>query len=141
MSDEDNKLLVARFVEVCQNQHDLQFADDVFHSDFVNHYKPEGRPIAGDQDRPAAGFQAFYGALLQGFPDATMEINEQLAERDLVATRKTFRGTHQGELWGHRPTGNVVKWEFIDIFRVQDGKLVEHWTSMDIGALRAQIQP
>ena len=141
MSDQDNKQLVARFVEVCQNQHDLQFADEVFHSDFVNHYRPEGRPIAGDQDRPAAGFQAFYGALLQGFPDATMEINEQLAERDLVATRKTFRGTHRGELWGHEPTGNVVEWEFIDIFRVRDGKLVEHWTSMDIGALRAQIQP
>jgi predicted SnoaL-like aldol condensation-catalyzing enzyme len=44
-------------------------------------------------------------------------------------------------LWGYKPTGNVVEWEFIDIFRVQDGKLVEHWTSMDIGALRAQIQP
>ena len=79
--------------------------------------------------------------MLQGFPDATMEINEQLAERDLVATRKTFRGTHRGELWGHQPTGNTVEWEFIDIIRVQDGKLVEHWTSMDIGALRAQIQP
>jgi hypothetical protein len=73
MSDEDNKQLVARFVEVCQNQHDLQFADEVFHTDFVNHYKPEGRPIAGDQDRPAAGFQAFYGFLLQGFPDATID--------------------------------------------------------------------
>jgi hypothetical protein len=43
MSDEDNKQLVARFVEVCQNQHDLQFADEVFHPDFVNHYEPEGR--------------------------------------------------------------------------------------------------
>jgi len=110
MSDEDNRQLVARFVEVCQNQHDLEFADEVFHSDFVNHYKPAGRPIAVDQDRPAAGFQAFYGLLLQGFPDATMEIDEQLGERDLVATRKTFRGTHRGELWGHPPTGNAVEW-------------------------------
>lgn len=141
MSSADNKQVVARFVELCQNQHDLRFAEEIFHPDFVNHYAPEGRPIPGDHDRPAAGFQTFYGLLLQGFPDATMEIDEQLAERDLVATRKTFRGTHRGELWGLPPTGNAVEWEFIDIFRVQDGKLVEHWTSMDLGALRAQMQP
>jgi predicted ester cyclase len=138
---EDNKQVVARFVDVCQNQHDLGFADQIFHPDFANHYAPEGRPIAEDRDRPAAGFQSFYGLLLQGFPDATMEINEQLAERDLVATRKTFRGTHRGELWGLPATGNNVEWEFIDIFRVKDGKLLEHWTSMDIGALRAQMKP
>ena len=31
--------------------------------------------------------------------------------------------------------------EFIDIFRVRDGRLIEHWTSMDIAALRAQMRP
>jgi predicted ester cyclase len=69
-----------------------------------------------------------------------MEIDEQLAERDLVATRKTFRGTHRGELWDLPPTGNRVEWEFIDIMRIQDGKLIEHWTSMDIEALRIQMR-
>src|SRR5215472_7741684 len=106
---------------------------------FVNHYRPEGRAIP-EADRPASGFQAFYGALLQGFPDATMEINEQLAERDLVATRKTFRGTHLGELWNLPPTGNRVEFEFIDIFRVSEGKLIRHWTSMDLAALRRQMR-
>jgi predicted ester cyclase len=135
---EENKRAVAEFVERCQNQHDLAFADEVFHPDFVNHYRPEGRSIPETQ-RPASGFQAFYGALLQGFPDATVEINEQLAERDLVATRKTFRGTHLGELWGLPPSSNRVELEFIDIFRLRDGKLIEHWTSMDINALRHQM--
>jgi len=90
--------------------------------------------------RPASGFQAFYGALLHGFPDATMEINELIAEGDLVATRKTLRGTHRGELWDLAPTGNRVEFEFIDIFRVVDGKLIDHWTSMDLGALRNQMR-
>ena len=108
ISIEDNKRVVANFVEVCQNQHDLAAADEIFHPDFVNHYAPEGRPIA-PTPRPAGGFQAFYGMLLGAFPDATMEINEQLAERDLVATRKTLRGTHRGELWGLPPTGNRVE--------------------------------
>jgi predicted ester cyclase len=141
VSPDENKEVVARFVELCQNQHDLRFADEIFHPQFINHYAPEGRPIVAASERPAAGFQTFYGMLLRGFPDATMEINEQLAERDLVATRKTFRGTHSGELWGLAPTGNRVDWEFIDIFRVREGKLVEHWTSMDIEALRRQMRP
>lgn len=69
-----------------------------------------------------------------------MEINEQIADRDLVCTRKTLRGTHRGELWGLEPSGNHVEFEFIDIFRVADGLLIEHWTSMDLGALKNQMQ-
>jgi predicted ester cyclase len=138
VSTDDNKQVVAEFVRRCQDQHDLVFADEVFHPRFVNHHRPEGRTLRATP-RPAGAFQAFYGALLRGFPDATMEINEQLAERDLVATRKTFRGTHLGELWDLPPTGNRVEFEFVDIFRVADGKLIEHWTSMDLAALRSQM--
>ena len=140
MSNEDNKRVVANFVEVCQNRHDLAAADEIFHPDFVNHYAPDGRPLP-PTPRPAGSFQAFYGMLLQAFPDATVEINEQLGEQDLVATRKTLRGTHRGEIWDLPPTGNRVALEFIDIFRVKDGKLVEHWTSMDVAALRTQMRP
>ena len=137
---DENKQAVAEFVERCQTQHDLAYADEAFHPEFKNHYRPEGRTLL-ETDRPASGFQAFYGALLQGFPDATVEIGDQLAERDLVATRKTFRGTHLGELWDLPPTGNRVELEFIDIFRLRDGRLIEHWTSMDINALRQQMRP
>jgi len=139
MSGDDNKRVVAEFVERSQNQHDLDFADEAFHPEFVNHYRPEGQALP-ETDRPASGFRAFYGALLRGFPDAAVEINEQLAERDLVATRKTFHGTHLGELWDLPPTGKRVELEFIDIFRVSDGRLIEHWTSMDLAALRHQMR-
>jgi len=61
MSGDDNKRVVAEFVERCQNQHDLAFADEAFHPKFVNHYRPEGQAIP-QADRPASGFQAFYGA-------------------------------------------------------------------------------
>jgi predicted ester cyclase len=140
MSTEDNKRVVAEFVRRCQDQHDLAFADEIIHPGFVNHYRPGGREIP-TAERPASGFQAFYGAILGGIPDARMEINEPLAERDLVATRKTLCGTHLGDLWGLPPTGNLVEFEFLDIFRVADGKLIEHWTSMDLEALRSQLQP
>jgi len=78
MSIEDNKRVVATFVDVCQNQHNLAFANEIFHPEFVNHYAPEGRPAPAGQG-PVEHFQHFYGMLLRTFPDATMEINEQLA--------------------------------------------------------------
>src|SRR5690242_19051349 len=139
MPADANKRVVAEFVERCQNQHDLALAAESFHPGFVNHYPPGGRP-RGEAARPASGFQAFYGALLRGCPDAAVEINDRLAERDRVATRKTCRGTHLGEIWDLPPTGNRVELEFIDIFRISDGKLIEHWTSMDLGALRNQMR-
>ena len=141
MSIEDNKRVVANFVEVCQNQHDLAAADEIYHHDFVNHYTPGGLPIEPAGPGPGGAFQAFYAMLLRAFPDARMEINEQVGERDLVATRKTLHGTHRGELWGFPPTGNRIEFEFIDIFRVQDGKLIEHWTHMDFDHLRRQLRP
>lgn len=137
---DDNKSVVARFVEVCQNRHDLAAADAMFHADFVDHFGPDGHPVH-PSGNPAAPFKEFYGTLLRAFPDATMEIEDQIAERDLVVTRKILRGTHLGEIWDLEPTGNSVAWEFIDIFRVTDGKLAAHWTSMDLDGLRRQMRP
>jgi steroid delta-isomerase-like uncharacterized protein len=141
---EDNKRVVARFVEVCQNQHDVAAADAMFHPEFVNHYTPEGRPMPATT-RPAEAFQRYYAQFLAAFPDATMQIDEQIAEqiaeRDLVVTRKTFRGTHLGEAWGLPPTGNRVQVEFIDIFRIRDGQLAEHWHHFDFEELFSQMRP
>lgn len=141
MSVADNKRAVANFIEVCQNQHNLAAADDIYHREFVNHYMPGGAAIVPQSSGPGGSFQTFYGMLLGAFPDARIEINEQIGERDLVATRKTLHGTHLGELWGFQPTGNKIEFEFIDIFRVKDGKLIEHWTHMDFDDLRRQMRP
>ncbi|HZC06338.1 MAG TPA: ester cyclase [Ktedonobacterales bacterium] len=136
---DDNKRVVARFVEVCQNQHDLAAADAMFHPTFVNHYALQGR-LLPPTTRPAGAFQRYYAQFLVAFPDATMQIEEQVAERDLVVTRKTFRGTHLGEQWGLPPTGNRVQVEFIDIFRLQEGQLAEHWHHFDWEELLTQMR-
>jgi hypothetical protein len=62
------------------------------------------------------------------------------ARRDLLEAGRALPGNGSAR---ERlpPTGNRVKLEFIDIFRVCDGRLIEHWTSMDISALRHQMRP
>src|SRR5450759_3382426 len=86
------------------------------------------------------GLPGVLGIILRAFPAASVEINEQLAERDLVPTRKTLRGTHRGEIWDSPPTDNPGGAGVHRHLRVKDGKLIEHWTSMDLASLREQMR-
>lgn len=65
--------------------------------------------------------------LRKGFPDCKVEILGQVAENDLVATRKKIIGTNTGEIMGISPTNRSVEILVIDIIRLKDGKYLEHW--------------
>ena len=51
--------------------------------------------------------------------------------RDRVATKKTFTGTHSAPLGDLPATGRSVSLQFVDIMRVRDGRIIEHWLSMN----------
>jgi predicted ester cyclase len=82
---------------------------------------------------------ALFAMLFAAFPDLRASIHRQVTEGDLVVTHKTFSGTHDGELMGVAPTGRAVAWDVIDIVRVRDGQLVEHWNVVDAMALMTQV--
>ena len=75
----------------------------------------------------------------QAFPDSYSAIEVMIAEGDKVATRKTFYGTHQGEFMGIPPTGRQVSIALIDIVRVADGKVMEHWSMGDSLGMMQQL--
>ena len=54
-----------------------------------------------------------------------------IAEGDQVVTKKTFRGTHTGDFVGIPRTGKEVTLQYVDIMRVRDGRITEHWLCMD----------
>jgi predicted ester cyclase len=62
-----------------------------------------------------------------------------VAEGDKVVTRKTFHGTHRGAFMGLPPTGNAVSFDVIDIVRIRDGQLIEHWNVVDQLTLLRQL--
>lgn len=80
-------------------------------------------------------FAMFFDAL----PDLQAIIHDQVADDDKVVTRKTLRGTHQGPLFGIPPTGKTVDIEVIDILRVSDGKITDHWNNVDRLGLMQQL--
>lgn len=132
MSDA-NKAVLRRFVEEFQSGHDVAVAEELLADDFVDH-SPFG-PLPPDRN----GVFALFGMMFAAFPDFRAEIHQQFAEGDCVVTRKTFHGTHQGEFMGIPPTGTEFAFDVIDIVRVRDGKMVEHWNVVDAMALMTQL--
>ena len=65
------------------------------------------------------------------FGDLQCTVDSQVAEGDMVVTRWTARGTHQGEHLGVPPTGNPVMVTGIIMHRFRDGKSVETWGEWD----------
>ena len=56
-----------------------------------------------------------------------------VGEGDLVVHRSRWRGRHVGELFGVAPTGRVVTVDHVEMWRVEDGKIVEHWGGLGAG--------
>ncbi len=77
--------------------------------------------------------------MLSAFPDLKAVIHDQVAEGDKVVTYKTFHGTHKGEFREIPPTGKKISVDVIDIFRIANGKMVEHWTVIDWMGLMQQL--
>jgi predicted ester cyclase len=73
----------------------------------------------------------------EAFPDSYFTVEDMIAEGDKVVTRKTFHGTHEGEFIGIPPSGKTVTIELIDIVRISEGMVVEHWFIGDnLGMMR-----
>ena len=76
---------------------------------------------------------------LRRFPDLHVTIEDLVAEGDKVAARRSYEGTHRGELLGIPATGKPVQMGGISIFRMALGKITEHWEQIDGLALMQQF--
>lgn len=73
------------------------------------------------------------------FPDLRLDVEDVIAEGDKMLVRLAIRATHQGELMGVAPTGKEVDVPVLDLFRILDGRLVEHWAAVDNLGMMQQI--
>lgn len=60
-------------------------------------------------------------------PDLQIVTEQSVAEGEWVAHRYRLHGTHTGDLFGQPPTGAPFEARGLDMVRVRDGQLVEHW--------------
>ncbi len=132
MSIEHNKALVHTIADRI-NAKNLEDALTLFGPNHVEHAAYPGMPSGVEAVR------AFFSMLFVGFPDAQTTILDTIAEGDKVVLRATIEGTHTGPFIGIAPTGRHAKWSFIDIYRIADGKIVEHWVETDQMNLMQQL--
>jgi predicted ester cyclase len=128
----DNTAIVRRFIDEYQTGGDKVVLRETISPRLVNR-TPMQDDAPGGVDEVEAIFDMFHAA----FADFHVEINRQFADGDLVMTHKTFTGTHTGEFQGIPPTGRSVRFDVMDIVRLEDGMFVEHWGVVDqLGLLR-----
>jgi predicted ester cyclase len=131
---EQNKALVLRFLNEVYNKDNLAVADEVIAEKYVSHNQlaievlgPEGIKNAARMQRAA-------------FPDQASIIEDMIAEGDKVVVRGKDTGTHSGAAFMGIPAkGNKFTITWIDIFRIENGKLVEAWLEIDVERFRKQL--
>ena len=116
MSTEENKALARRLIEEAWNQGNLATVDEL---------------LAPDQPPSRELYKQYIVRTRTAFPDFHATIEEQVAEGDLVVTRWSVQGTHQGMFRGHSPTGKQMAVTGIVIDRIVDSKAVEGWMELD----------
>jgi steroid delta-isomerase-like uncharacterized protein len=75
----------------------------------------------------------------RAFPDLEMTVEQQVAEGPWVATRVTYRGTHMGEFAGVPATGRRIEYSGTAMDRLENGKVVEMWHTVNMHLLLRQI--
>jgi len=130
--EEQNKALVGRLLkEVDTNG--TAILDEVCASDYKMYFPSNSKGISLKEHKELN--RAFYTA----FPDFKHTIDEAIAEGDIVSTRETMRGTHEGEFQGILPTHNKFEFSAICMWRFSNGKLVEYWADGDMLGMMKQL--
>jgi steroid delta-isomerase-like uncharacterized protein len=131
---EENKAVSKRFFEAW-NARDMAAFDEIYAPDAVDHDPQNPFPdLRGPES--AKRFCEMYST---GYSDGRYEVHEQIAEGDVVVTRWTGKGTHDGELMGIAATGKPVEVEGITIDRHAGGKITETWTCWDTLGMMQQL--
>jgi predicted ester cyclase len=129
------------FAEIMSG-HDLTRLDEIKAPDYVNH-----NPFA---EPGLEGSKRVLGAIIAGVPDLKVTAEDVFVSADgtRVVGRYRYEGTHTGNLLGYSGTGNAFAMRSIDIWRVENGRFVEHWDEINtldvfiqMGAVSPPRQP
>ena len=129
-----NKEIVRRFNQEGIAQGKLDTFDELMDDHFINHSAP-----VGSNNGSQGMINTFNNVLRPALADLQVIIHEQVAEGDLVTTRKTITGIHTGSLLGVPPTGRPVSIEVMDMVRLRNGKYYEHWGINTLASVVQQL--
>ena len=131
---EENRTAARRWIEAF-NARDERAEADARTADYIAHAPAGIEPAPLDSD----GWTQFLSAFLEGFPDLHLEVQDAAADDETVAQRILFTGTHTGVFQGLPATNRKVAFGGLEINRMADGKVAEHWFYLDQVSLLQQL--
>jgi predicted ester cyclase len=132
MSTETNKKLVRRLYDEVLNSRRAEVIDELALADYTEH-----DPLPGQRDG-LAGLKDRTAMLIEGLAP-TFTVEDVIAEGDRVVVRWTNAGMHSGPFLGIPPTGRSFKMAGIDIYRIENHRMAEHWHVVDQLTLLQQL--
>jgi steroid delta-isomerase-like uncharacterized protein len=130
---ERNKALIRRLFDEVLNAGNFGLLDQLIGASYVEH-----NPVA-NQAAGAAGVRDRIRLLRDAFPDVRFLLEELIAEDALVAARYRWQGTHKGLFLGIAPTGRRLSVRGMDFYRLEDGRVIEHWDTVDEFGMLSQL--
>jgi steroid delta-isomerase-like uncharacterized protein len=126
-----NKKLVETLCKTVFQNHDFSKLDEIMRDDYIQHNEdvPQGK----------AGFKRFFTQMFRAMPDFSYTMKIIIAEGDIVMMYSTTTATHKGEWLGNPATDNKLNFDVVDIFRIENGKIAEHWDVADTLKLFTQV--
>jgi predicted ester cyclase len=122
---EKNKRITRRVLDELFDKGDMDAADELIHPDFVNHEAPPNNPQGPEGLKETVTWlHGLWGPM-------HAQIEDEICEGDKVVARVTVHGRHMGEFLGRAPTGKEYAVEHIHIWRLEDEKVIEHWSVRD----------
>lgn len=136
MTGEEIKAVVRRIYEEVFNQGNLALVDELFAPDFVDHFAD---PLPFQPTTTPEAVRWFAGFVRDAFPDLKVTVDDMIVEGDQLAARATWRGTHQHQFGYIPPTGKRITMESVDMARVVDGRITEHWGGWNFESILRQL--
>jgi len=122
----DNQEIVKIYIEEVWNKGNLDRLDEIIDDSYVNNNPGTPNPKLG-----AEGLKPIIKTMREAFPDLKFEINDLVIGKNRIVIFSTMSGTHKGDLFGIPATGNKVSIKQMQIEKIKDGKIVEHWRVTD----------
>jgi predicted ester cyclase len=126
-----NEQICRAIIERAFNNGDLDSLEAFVAHDIVEHQ--EGATSGID------GLRTLITDLRTQASDLHLEIEDTATSGDTVWFRIHATGTNDGPMWGRPPTGRPIDITVMDVMRVADGRMVEHWGVADRLAVLKQI--
>ena len=122
--------LIRRLTEDGFLKGDVGVVDELIADDYVDHDPPPG--FAGDKD----GQLELVRLISSAFSDVRLELHELIDTADgRVVENWAMSGVHSGDAFGLPASGQRSRVRGVDIFRCENGKIVEHWGAVDMSDL------